>query len=211
MPEIAFLHTAAVHQARFAELLAAADPGVTARHVVRPDLLAHAQAQGLEGVRAETWRLLHDLSGADAVVCTCSTLGPLVDALRTDIPHLIRIDRPLMQAAAACGPRCLLVLCLDSTRAASAALLADCGAETVDVLMCADLWPLFLAGDHAGFHAAIAARVRGALDGQDSVVLGQASMAGAGAMLRDLPVPVLSAPALAVAAALALMRLPPRP
>lgn len=210
MPQIAFLHTAKAHVATFEALLANA-PGVTTRHVVRPGLLTLAQAQGLAAVRAETARLLHDLSGAVAVVGTCSTLGPLVDGLRAEIPHLIRIDRPLMQAAAVAGPRCLLVLCLDSTRAASVDLLRDCGTRDIDVLMCAGLWPLFLAGDHATFHARIADRVRAAWDGQDSVVLGQASMAGAGALLGNLPVPVLSAPRLAVGAALALMRSPRHP
>ena len=51
MPLMAFLHTAEVHVATFEALLADA-PDVTTRHVVRPDLLALAQTQGLTAVRA---------------------------------------------------------------------------------------------------------------------------------------------------------------
>jgi hypothetical protein len=50
----------------------------------------------------------------------------------------------------------------------------------------------------AGFADGVAASVRGVSAGHDCVVLGQASMRVAEPLLRDLGMPVLSSPTLAV-------------
>jgi hypothetical protein len=64
--------------------------------------------------------------------------------------------------------------------------------------MCEGVWASFEAGDMAGYADAIAASVRSAAAGHDCVILGQASMRVAEPDLRDLGIPVLSSPALAV-------------
>jgi len=115
--QIACLHTAELHVETFAALFAAQAPGVDVSHVVRADLLARAQSEGAVRIADATAEAVADLADFDAVLCTCSTLGPLVDALHDT--RLIRIDRPLMVAAAAHGARPLLAICLESTRAAS--------------------------------------------------------------------------------------------
>ena len=193
---IALLHTAQVHVATFTELFAEKAPDAQLWHMVREDLLAQAQVGGLEIVAEPMFNALAELAEADAILCTCSTLGPLVDQLGN--PKAIRIDRPVMQAAAQVGSKPLLALCLESTRAASLALLKDAGAADPTVHMCDGAWAAFEAGDMAAFAAAIAASVRDGVDGHDCVVLGQASMRVAEPLLADLGVPVLSSPALAV-------------
>jgi len=93
--QIACLHTAELHVETFAALFAAQAPGVDVSHVVRADLLARAQSEGAVRIADATAEAVADLADFDAVLCTCSTLGPLVDALQDT--RLIRIDRPLMR------------------------------------------------------------------------------------------------------------------
>lgn len=196
---IACLHTAASHQNTFSALFSARAPRVSLIHVVRDDLLIQAQVVGIEAIAEPVMEALGALSSADAILCTCSTLGPLVDTIQSD--KYVRIDRPLMEAAAEHGPRPLLALCLESTRGASVAAFADARGADADpqVLMCEDAWPAFVRGDTNTFAERIAHRVRDALDQQDCVILGQASMAFAAERLSDIGKPVLSAPDLAVA------------
>lgn len=193
---IGLLHTAQVHVATFNDLFAEKAPDAQLWHMVREDLLAQAQVGGLDIVAEPLFNAMAEMAEADAILCTCSTLGPLVDQLGN--PKAIRIDRPVMQVAAGIGPKPLLALCLESTRAASLKLLADAGAADPSVLMCDGAWDRFEAGDMAGFAEVIAGAVRDAVEDHDCVVLGQASMRVAEPLLMGLGVPVLSSPALAV-------------
>ena len=198
MMRIALLHTAQVHVATFTDLFAEKAPDAQLWHVVREDLLAQAQVGGLEIVAEPLFNALAEMTEADAILCTCSTLGPLVDQLGN--AKAIRIDRPVMQAGANVGPKPLLAICLESTRDASLALMmAAAEAEiTPTVHLCEGAWAYFETGDMAGFAEAVAVSVRSVADGHDCVVLGQASMRVAEPFLRDLGIPVLSSPALAV-------------
>jgi hypothetical protein len=194
---IACLHTAKIHVATFNALFAEKAPDAQLLHVVREDLLAQAQAGGLESVGEALFNAMAELAEVDAILCTCSTLGPLVDQLNN--PKVVRVDRPVMEAAASVGPKPLLAICLESTRAGSLELLMGSGANlTPKVHVCAGAWVYFEAGDMAGFADSVAASVRGASAGHDCVVLGQASMRVAEPLLLDLGMPVLSSPALAI-------------
>jgi Asp/Glu/hydantoin racemase len=127
-----------------------------------------------------------------------------------DPEHVLRIDKPAFDHAITLGPRILIVICLESTSAPSEALLADCaqtaGVEvTPNTLICAAAWPCFETGDMDAFNTTIAHNVRNACNTEtyDSVILAQASMAGAARLLRDLNAPVLTTPHMAVQAAIA--------
>ena len=132
-------------------------------------------------------QIMADLGDADAVMCSCSTLGPLVEQ------------------ACQSGQDVLVALCLDSTLDATVDLLKQCAAEagidvSVRVVLCSKAWPLFEAGDLVGFSHAISEQIRDevTLGGvPDSIVLAQASMAGAGTLLKDVGCLVLSSPLLA--------------
>lgn len=194
---IACLHTAKIHVATFNALFAEKAPDAQLLHVVREDLLAQAQAGGLESVDESFFNAMAELAEADAILCTCSTLGPLVDQLNNS--KTVRVDRPVMEAAASVGPKPLLAICLESTCAGSLDLLMDSGANLTPIVhVCASAWEYFEAGDMAGFADSVAASVRGVSAGHDCVVLGQASMRVAEPLLRDLGMPVLSSPTLAV-------------
>ncbi len=195
-----FLHTAQVHVATFDALLA--DRGYAGgEHHVAESLLNRARAEGLDSVWDETAELLKSLAANGPVLCTCSTLGPVADT----IDGVLRIDRPAMLAALGHGPRPLVVICLESTRAATLDLLRECAGKTeLDerVLLCNEAWPHFEAGDQEAFAQAIANAVAADLaagPARTAVLLAQASMAVAAPATRALTdLPVITTPAAAV-------------
>jgi hypothetical protein len=73
---------------------------------------------------------------------------------------------------------------------------------TLREVLVEDAWPLFAAGDRAGYEARIAERLRGEVGSVDAVLLAQASMAGAADRLADCGKPVLASPRLGAEAAI---------
>lgn len=201
---ITLLHTTEAHRASFDALRDRIAPGISLLHHVRPDFLRRAQAGRDDTLNAE---IIAEVSRAPGpVLCTCTTIGPI--AARAGA---LRIDGPMMQAAAGRGGPVILAYCLESTRAPSLALL-DAALEDaghpgpVHLLPLTRVWPLFTSGAHDAFHRAIAEGVRRALSQAPdvrTVVLAQASMAGAASLLDDLGIPVLVSPDSALRAALA--------
>lgn len=202
---IAFLHTADVHVATFDQIFDDLGVPVHLDHRVNANLLAKARRDGTEAVRPEVQSLLAELSNADAVLCTCSTLGPLADEAAISAPNIIRIDRPLMEQACAEGSKVVVALCLESTRQATLDLLQDCAAQSgreIDpvVVLCRDAWAFFEAGDNAAYAAAITDAITATLAVEPdvhSIVLAQASMRVAESGLADIGIPVHSSPVLA--------------
>lgn len=120
---------------------------------------------------------------------------------------VLRVDRPAVELAAAAASagsgRIAMVTSLPTARAVTVSLFRQISDADVAPVVCDDLHALFDAGDPAGFHREVAGRVRREARGVDAVLLAQASLAGAGALLGDFGVPVLSTPEAAVRAALA--------
>jgi hypothetical protein len=137
-------------------------------------------------------------------LCTCSTLGAAAERLAQEIKTpVVRIDRPMAESAVAHGGRVALVVAIDATLAPTRQLFEECAAHagsgvTLVDAPCLDAWERFEAGDHAGYLGRVARHVRGLADDVDVVVLAQASMAPAADLVRDLSIPVLSSPRLAV-------------
>lgn len=212
--QITCLHTAQVHVQSFEKLFRNSGYNGKLDHVVRADLLDRARADGVAAVATDLRAAVGQMGPSDAVLCTCSTLGPLVDDLARTVPHLLRIDRPLMEQAVQVGGKVLVVICLASTQAATldlfGAIATQTGCDpTHDLLLCDQAWPLFEAGDVDGFGRAIAHAVKAALMADPDVavvVLGQASMTAAEPHLADIGMPVLSSPQLAVDRAMEIAR-----
>lgn len=202
---IAFLHTADVHIETFDQIFADLAPGARLVHRVDAGLLERARNNGIEAVRKEVLETLKNLSDADAVLCTCSTLGPLADEAARSAPNIVRIDRPLMEKACAAGSKTLVALCLESTRDATLGLLQDCASQTgtpitSTVALCAEAWAHFEAGEQDAYASSIANEISKKLAEQpdiDSVVLAQASMRVAEPKLSTLSIPIYSSPVLA--------------
>lgn len=206
MSKVGFLHTAQVHVATFDALVAGR---AEVAHVVEPELLERARREGLtptveSGVRSVLAELAS--SGADVVVCTCSTLGPVAEAVAEEVP-VLRVDRPMARLAVDAGSRIGVVAAVESTLLPTRELLEDEAtrvgvAPTITEVFVPEAWVSFEAGDTAAYLSAIADAARSVAPSVDVVVLAQASMAGATDLLPDLAVPVLSSPGTAVEAAL---------
>lgn len=198
---ITLLHTAKDHCATFDNLRDRISPGTKLVHVVRPDFLARAQGGLDDALAKDIAKVVQSATGP--VLCTCTTIGAAAQSA-----NAIRIDAPMMQAAAQVGGPTLLVCCLESTRAPSrqllqGALTAEGSDEPVYELCLGEFWPLFEAGEAEAFRAVVAGAVKAYFSEHpelSAIVLAQASMAGAAAMLADLPVPVFSSPELALRA-----------
>ncbi|WP_405112604.1 hypothetical protein L0Z65_16425 [Phaeobacter sp. BS52] len=194
MVDLTLIHTAETHVATFDALAGAAK----LHHIVRPDWLEQAQDGIDDALRREITAEIQRLTGP--ILCNCTTLGELAESLGA-----IRLDWPMMQAAAQIGGPVLIAYCLESTCAPSTALLErafsdlDTSAE-IRTLPLTGLWPHFTAGDTDLFHQQIGIWVSTSLAlvaDTACVVLAQSSMAGA-ATLIETEIPVLASPAIAM-------------
>ena len=213
MPDaITLLHTAASHIAGFESLLADMAPGVRVRHLVREDLLDTARRVGAGHPRLATEVALavRDAAGEHGhafVLCTCSTIGGVAEAIGLDAGlRVLRVDRPMAETAVATGRRVLVVAAVESTLAPTTALLREAAAATgadidLTTLLCEGAWALFEAGRTQDYLRAVADAVNHHAGEADVIVLAQASMAPAAALCGDAP-PVLSSPRSGLAAAL---------
>ncbi|MEV7420917.1 aspartate/glutamate racemase family protein [Streptomyces sp. NPDC089919] len=212
---LALVHTSPLHVPVFEELRDRHHPGLELQHVVAPELLARARQEGPEAVSgavAEQLRVAAG-TGAGAVLCTCSTIGGVAEALSgaaTGAP-VLRLDRPMAAAAVRLGPRVTVLATVPSTLAPTLGLLAEEAAAADRPLtptgrLVDGAWDRFEADDLDGYAASVAAAITAtaAAGTADVIVLAQASMAPA-ADLVQVPVPVLSAPAPGLAAAAALV------
>ncbi|MET3377794.1 MULTISPECIES: aspartate/glutamate racemase family protein [Variovorax] len=211
---LAFLHTAQVHVPTFEQLVAEMAPGLRVRHLVQADLLADARVVGTDdtGLIARVHRAMHEAasSGAKVVVCTCSTIGAVAEQMPTgNTFKALRIDRAMADRAVRTGPRVLVVAAVESTLGPTMKLVRSAAANAgiavqPNTLLVEEAWPHFEAGDNARYIETLARSIRAAAGEADVIVLAQASMAPAAALLADLGIDVLSSPALGARHAVAL-------
>lgn len=206
MTGLLLLHTSPVHVPVFDALRDRNHPGAELRHLVVPELLDRARADGPESVAPALLELLAD-AGPGPVLVTCSTIGAVAEALAPALgAPVLRVDRPMAAAAVRTGRRIAVLAALESTLGPTRALLAEeaAGAPvSISTHVVAGAWERFAAGDTAGCLAVVAAAAEAVTDA-DVVVLAQVSMAGA-ADLAATRVPVLSSPAPGLAAGLRLL------
>ncbi len=213
-PDVAFLHTSPVHVATFAKLMHEVSPLMTATHVVREDLLAEARRAGVEtdSMKSRIEEAMTDAgaSGAPVVMCTCSTIGGVAEAIDTNGAFIAgRIDRAMADEAVRSGSPILIVAALASTIEPTLALLRGSAKRSgtdpkLDILVVEAAWTHFERGDLPAYFEAIVEAVIGAAADARIVVLAQASMAEAAVPLAKLGITALSSPRLGVERAVAL-------
>lgn len=211
---LVMFHTGEAHVPTFGAMIARLAPEIPLVHRVRQDLLDAAQPRGLTpAIRRRAVQEMLGLAdaGAAVVLCTCSTLGPAAETAAdlAEVP-VLRVDRPMMEAALDRGPRIAVAACLASTIGPTRALLERVAGQRgvrpeVSEILLAEAWPHFKAGDRTAYATAIARGLARAAPEVDAVVLAQASMAPA-AGHSTLHVPVLSSPRLGAEAAIAAWR-----
>ncbi|MGI4894465.1 MAG: aspartate/glutamate racemase family protein [Janthinobacterium lividum] len=217
MATVGFLHTADAHVRTFRDLIAERDDSVGQRHLVDTGLLLTAREQAANRVRTALVDRLRRLraEGADIVVCTCSTIGPIAKSVGAELGiRVMRVDRPMAEAAVLAGRRIAVVHSLDAAAATLVPLLRECATTTgrsieIVPVRCAETWTAFESGDLTAYATGVADAVRCSVQSLeppvDVVVLAQASMMSVAPLLRDLHLPVLTSPRLAVEAAVELV------
>ncbi|MGW4028699.1 aspartate/glutamate racemase family protein [Streptomyces sp. NPDC004838] len=204
---LVLLHTSPVHIPVFDALRDQDHPGAALRHLVREDLLARAVEEGPDAVAPAVADVLTRAvaDGSGAVLCTCSTIGAVAEALAPGLGvPVLRVDRP-MAATAARSRRIVVIAALRGTREPTEALIREetAGREGVELrtVLVEEAWERFLAGDRDGYLDAVASAADAVRDAE-VIVLAQASMADA-ADRTTTAVPVLSSPRSGLRAAMA--------
>ncbi|MFE3520931.1 aspartate/glutamate racemase family protein [Streptomyces sp. NPDC059161] len=210
MNVLALLHTSPVHVPVFEALRDEDAPGLELRHLVHEQLLSQARELGPEAVAGSVESILAAAvaQGADAVLCTCSTIGAVAEAASVSLGvPVLRVDRPMAAAAVARGSRIAVVATVASTLEPTTALIREEAGErpvALRTVLAEDAWAHFESGDPASYITAVAETLD-ALTDVDVIVLAQASMAPA-ATRTTTPVPVLSSPRPGLRAAAAAVR-----
>ncbi len=207
---LAFIHTSPVLVPLFTELAKRELAELDRFHMVDESLLRNTIQAG-RLTRATTRRLAAMVGsaregGADAVLVTCSSIGPAATTAAGlfDFP-VMRVDEAMAEQAVGVGRRIGVAATLRTTLEPTVALLRDKAADAgrdVEIVeaLAEGAFEAVMAGDAATHDrmlldslARLAARV-------DVVVLAQASMARVVSLLAADParVPILSSPELAV-------------
>jgi hypothetical protein len=203
---VALLHTIESNRTVFA---AAADAlglsPASLTHEVRPDLREAVDAAGgaTPEIEAQTAACLERLSvDAEALVVTCATLGPIVDALPPVGALVIRADVALAQAAARAGSAIVVLCAAQGALAANQRLFAAYAGATGttgasnEVVHVPEVWAAFAAGDMQGAYAASARAADLAYAaGADVVAFAHPWMAPAKALVMHASAPLDSATA----------------
>ena len=213
--DLVMVHTVAALADLFDELRAEIDPDVPVRHMVQAALLTDAIDAGTltDEIRARTREaLLEAADGACVVLCTCSTVGPGADdaAAEAQVP-ILRVDRPMAEAAVEAGRRITVAATLATTIGPTAELVADAarraGKEVeIGSVVFAGARARLVAGDAEGHERIIAEGLHEAASSADAIVLAQASMTPALSRCADIAIPLLTSPRSGLEAAIARWR-----
>lgn len=209
--DLAFVHTSPVHIETFSKLTAELAPHLKVKHVVAEALLNRARTHGVsDELTRDVQQMMTEAgaSGAQVVVCTCSSIGGMAEATETSNTfRAMRIDRAMADLAVNSGQCILVVAALESTLKPTRELLLDSAQRagvTVDIteLVVAHAWAYFENGDQDRYLGAVADAIRKGAGDNDVVVLAQASMARAADQIADSVVQILSSPRIGVQAAI---------
>jgi Asp/Glu/hydantoin racemase len=207
---LAIIHTSPTLTPLFASLCAAEMPETTIFHMVDESLIKDTIRHGQ--LRRVTMRRLlvmiesAHMSGADAVLITCSSIGAGVALGQQlfDFP-VIRVDEAMAEAAVRSGRKIGVMATLRTTLDPTIALLLQKAKEVgieVEVVpsLCDGAFDAVLAGDTATHDRILTDALKSDMAGVDVVVLAQASMARVVKAMPEgtLAMPVLSSPELAV-------------
>lgn len=201
---LALLHTSPVLAPLFAGLCNKWIPDTRIFHMVDESLIKNTiEAGHLQ--RLTIRRLIGMIGsafegGADAVLVTCSSIGPGVEIAQGlfDRP-VIRVDEAMAKLAVEQGQRVGVVATLSTTLVPTSALVrrkaheADKHVEIVECL-CEGAFEAVMAGDSATHDRIVSEALTQKLCGVDVIVLAQASMAR---VLEALPPGAVAAPVFA--------------
>ena len=214
--KLAFVHTSHVLIPLFSQLAKEKLPGVEVFHMVDESLIRNTIAA--KHLTKTTIRRLVNMigsaheGGADAVMVTCSSIGPGVAAARSqfDFP-VLRVDEAMAETAVMLGRRIGVAATLRTTLEPTLALLEETAAAAgreVELIpeLCDGAFEAVLAGDTARHDELLSSALAKLKEQVEVVVLAQASMARVVAQFKSNGgSPILSSPELAMVRAQSLL------
>ncbi len=218
MTRLTMVHTVGTLEPLFADLAAELGPDVEVSHVVDEALLGEAIAAGRvpEATAERLDRIVGNAvdDGADLVLVTCSSMGPVVDEIAARGVPVLRVDEALADRAVSLGNRIGVIATLSTTleptadlvrRRAIAAGRPD-GSVWIVTRVVDGAFSALKGGDLETHDQLVRAALRDLLPDVDVVVLAQASMARVAATLEEADTadtPILASPRLGVERAMA--------
>jgi Asp/Glu/hydantoin racemase len=206
--KLAFIHTSHVLIPTFSGLARTILPELETFHMTDESLIRNtiaAQALTRNTIRRLVTMigLAHE-GGADAVMVTCSSIGPGVKVAREvfDFP-VLRVDEPMAESAVQKGKRIGVAATLSTTLEPTIQLIEETAAargHAVEILpcLCRGAFEAVLAGDTGRHDSMVTEALASLRDRADVIVLAQASMARVLANLAPGGPPILSSPELAL-------------
>lgn len=209
---IAFLYTLKANQALFKPYIDKYLQGfpVTVSHHCNEGLLQNAMENGLtEQVVNDVQQSITEIaaSNAEIIVCTCSTIANLAEKTPNISAKVIRVDRPMAEAAIQYN-NILVLAALPSTLTPTVELLRSVNSEietdnhpgqdkkqpSIRTELVAKAWPYYVAGNREMYARTIAAHINAIQSKPDVVLLAQASMAPAALYCNKNTFEILTSP-----------------
>ena len=208
--KVGMVHTSATHVQTFERLVEELMPGTEVIHLVDEGLLKDIVRDGeLTPKRIARLATLASFavdSGAEAVMLTCSTVGPGVDKASESVGvPLLKVDEAMADRAVELGTRIGIIATLHTTIAPTSDLIRQRAAiqgspAHIETFLCSGAFEAFSGGDMETHDRIVIETLKEIMVRVDVVVLAQASMARVLDILPDKErvVPILSSPRLGV-------------
>ena len=207
---LGLLHTSATLVPVFEQLCREKLPGVAVFNLVDDslikDVIAHNALRPATARRVVDHVAAAEAAGADFIMVTCSSIGRAVEtAAELVATPVLRVDRPMADAAVAQARRIGVIATLPTTLEPTADLIrrraARAGREIeLTTRLCEGAFDALMSGDAARHDALVLSALEELSSQVDVVALAQASMARvAGAIPEDRrQAPILTSPPLAI-------------
>ena len=206
--KVGMIHTVEKLIPMWEELAEEMMPGTEIIHLVDEGLLKEIVAGG-ELTEERVSRLASlasaaEASGAEAVMLTCSTIGPAVDTAKDslEVPFL-KVDEAMADRAVQLGPRIGVIATLHTTLIPTSDLVRTRGTAQgrevqIETVLCQGAFEALGAGDTDTHDRIVIENLKELMNRVDVVVLAQATMARVADLISEEEkiVPILSSPRL---------------
>lgn len=201
-PHVCILQTSFAKREDTVAFLKAKVPGVQVEFITDSTLLADVRKNGgpTQAVidRMVLYAKAAEISGADLIVNSCSTVGEVADiyAKEVSIP-VMKVDEPMAREAVSLGTKIALIATVETTLGPSERLIKKIGADQGKKMECTQYlengaWDALQAGNPQEHNRILMDKIR-KLDqmGYDAIVMAQVSMRALLPELEDVKTPLL--------------------
>lgn len=201
-PHVCILQTSFAKREDTVKFLKERVPGVRVEFITDSTLLSDVRTAGAptEAVikRMTLYAKAAEISGADLIVNSCSTVGEVADiyAAEVNIP-VMKVDEPMAREAVRLGEKIAIIATVETTLAPSRRMIEKIGAEQGKTMQCEqflqqEAWDALQKGNPEEHNRILLEEIR-KLDetGYDAIVMAQVSMRALLPSLEDTKTPVL--------------------